>query len=617
MDFFEHQTRARRKTGWLILYFVLAILGIIAALQVALAFATGVPFLDLELLGLISAGVLLIVTAGSLFKFFELSRGGGVVAEMLGGSLVGPQTTDLREIQLRNVVEEMSIASGVPVPDVYVLGGENGINAFAAGNGPGDAVVAVTRGTLNSLTRDELQGVIAHEFSHILNGDMRMNLRLIGALNGILLLAILGRILLRTGFWTGGRVRTNRENGNGQIPIVAVGLVLLIVGSIGLLFAKMIKAAVSRQREFLADASAVQFTRNPDGIAGALFKIGRASSLLATPRADEASHLFFGNGVGGAFAGMFATHPPIDERIAAVAPNFDAATVGRDEARRPVELPTSSPRPWTDAAGSLTARNIALAAAGLTMLPTFAKGATRESASAVSLVYAFLLSDDKSTRAAQLESLGGPEVRRRQVLVDFARRSEIPRESWLSVIDLCFPALRHLSPDQYRTFRSEVRRLTDADGKVELFEYVLQKALVRHLDCYYGKTNEPVERYRSVIPLLPDLVTVMLALAWFDSENPAQRQESFAAGVDSLNLTPDAYPPQSVEAVRLDAVDRALDRLAQANGPTKRKILVACGRVVTADERIEPRQGALLRAVADTLGCPIPPFATEPAVESA
>lgn len=610
MDFFEHQDRARRKTGWLIIYFIFALIGIIAALQVVATLAMGESLLNLQTLGLVAGGTVVVVTLGSLFKMAELSRGGGVVAEMLGGQQIDPHTTNLPEVQLRNVVEEMSLASGVPVPDIYVLPDEAGINAFAAGNEPGDAVVAVTRGTLEALTRDELQGVIAHEFSHILNGDMRLNIRLIGALNGILLLTILGRILMRAGFWTGGRVRSSRDNGNGQIPIFVIGIALLAVGGIGLFFANLIKAAVSRQREFLADASAVQFTRNPDGIAGALSKIGRATGRLTTPRAGEASHLFFGDGVENAFSSLFATHPPIAERIAAIAPGFDPASVRKVLRPEAKSAAPAANRDWTDAAGNLTGHNLVVGAAVLAAMPEFAREAAHEASAAVVLTYSLLVSSDEATRDRQLDALEVSDAERKGVVADLERRGEIAEESWLATVDLCLPALRRLSPEQYQTFRANVRSLIEADGQVSLFEYVLHKVMVRHLDGYFGGKKRAPERYRSVMPLLPDLVTVMSALAWFDSEEPAQRQASFEAGVDSLNLKPGAFPMDRVDGVQLGDVDGALDRLAETDGATKKKILIACGRVVMADESIEPRQGALLRAVADTLGCPIPPFAT-------
>src|SRR4051812_7989234 len=255
-------------------------------------------------------GTLGIIGTGSFFKTLSLARGGRAVAELLDGRLGNPNSTDAQERKLLNIVEEMAIASGVPVPQVYVMDGEPGINAFAAGHSASDAAVSVTRGALTMLTRDELQGVIAHEFSHLLNGDMKLNLRLMGLIFGILCLTVIGRVLIRT---------SGKKN-----PLPLLGLALIIIGWVGVLFGRLIQAAVSREREFLADASAVQFTRNPSGLAGALKKIGGLAegSQLQTNRAEEASHFFFANGLKSRFFG-FATHPPLIERIKALDPSFD------------------------------------------------------------------------------------------------------------------------------------------------------------------------------------------------------------------------------------------------------------------------------------------------------
>ena len=262
----------------------------------------------------------------------------------MGGRLLHPQTTDLNERKILNVVEEMAIAAGTPVPPVYLLENEEGINAFAAGHAPNDAIIGVTRGCVQTLSRDELQGVIGHEFSHILNGDMRLNLRLMGVLFGILLIGLTGYILLRSTSGYGYRVRVNsRDDDRGRRNILPlIGLALYVIGYVGVFFANLIKAAVSRQREFLADASAVQFTRNPEGIAGALKKIGRlAGSAMHEPRAAEASHMFFGNigGVGQLF-GLLATHPPLVERIRRLDPSFDG-----DFSKVRLDAPAAEPTP--------------------------------------------------------------------------------------------------------------------------------------------------------------------------------------------------------------------------------------------------------------------------------
>ncbi len=313
IDFFDQQQAAHQRTGRLVFLFVLAvvliILSVYAAVMVVLVLLNkGHGPVAPELLfdparfALITTLVILVIGLGTLYKVVQLRAGGAVVARQLGGRLVDPGTTDLAERRLLNVVEEMALASGTPVPSVFVLDQEQSINAFAAGFGPGDAVVSVSRGCLEYLSRDELQGVIAHEFSHILNGDMRFNLRLIGLLHGILLLALIGQILMRMTGRSNYSYRSSQGDGDRRdssaLVFFLLGLALLVIGFVGVFFGRLIKCAISRQREFLADASAVQFTRNPDGIGGALKKIGGLAegSRIENPNAEEACHLFFGQG---------------------------------------------------------------------------------------------------------------------------------------------------------------------------------------------------------------------------------------------------------------------------------------------------------------------------------
>ena len=351
-DFFTRQDAARRKTTRLVVLFVLAVLAIMVSIDLLLAATIGYASggseggrrdywaiaTDPWLVGLAVIGTLVVVGGGSLFKVAQLRGGGKVVAEELGGRLLHPDTSDPTEQQLQNVVQEMAIASGTPTPPVYLLDHEQGINAFAAGFTPSDAVIGITRGTAERLTRDELQGVVAHEFSHILNGDMRLNIRLIGILHGILIIGLLGYFVLRASMFSGYRRRSSRDQGGGAMVLLALGAGLAAVGFFGTFFGNLIKAAVSRQREFLADASAVQFTRHPDGIAGALKKIAgfSAGSRVQSPNAPAASHMFFGRATGG-FSGMFSTHPPLEERIRRIDPSWDGTV--------PEEVERAAPRP--------------------------------------------------------------------------------------------------------------------------------------------------------------------------------------------------------------------------------------------------------------------------------
>jgi Zn-dependent protease with chaperone function len=322
-DFFERQAVARRNTKWLVVMFVFAVIAIVGTTFVATAIALGAADshgrVNLAFPFLASVGALVTIILGSLYKTAQLAATGGTgVAERLGGRRVFPNTIDPVERRLLNVVEEMALASGVPVPPVFLLSEEQGINAFAAGYSPSDAVVGITRGTAQQLTRDQLQGVVAHEFSHILNGDMRLNLRLIGVLHGILLMGLLGREVLRFGSYGGGNRRSKND---GVAYLLIIGLAFMVLGFLGLFIGNLIKAAASRQREYLADASAVQFTRNPEGIAGALKRIGAAvfGSVIKSPRAAEASHMYFAEGV----SSLFASHPALHDRIRRVDPQWD------------------------------------------------------------------------------------------------------------------------------------------------------------------------------------------------------------------------------------------------------------------------------------------------------
>jgi Zn-dependent protease with chaperone function len=515
---------------------------------------------------------------------------------MLGGFPVNPSTTNAGERRLLNVVEEMSLASGVPVPQVYVLE-EEAINAFAAGYGTADAAVGVTRGCIERLTRDELQGVIGHEFSHILNGDMRLNIRLMGLLNGILFLALLGGVLMRLALTSRPRSSNDKNGGSIVAALIAGGLVLYIVGWIGVFFGKLIKAAVSRQREFLADASAVQYTRNPRGLAGALSKIASHSSRLEHPKAQEASHMFFGNGMDEAWLGLFATHPPIQRRIAEIAPNFDP------QESSPTLPPVASAKPSFSGDAQLAAATSMLAG-----LPEFSRPAMREIHSACALVFALLLSEDESVRESQLAALEIDAALRKETGEMFARRSQLSSAQRISLVDLAIPVLRGLSPQQYGVFSGQVGQLIEADGQIHLFEYTLQKLLLRHLDAAFTKATPSRVQHKSLVPLLPDTGILLSAIANADDGESNALDAAFQAGVFRLGKSAVAFPLARQSSVNLKEFDRALEDLATASLAVKKTILTACSAAVVHDGVVNDTQFELLRAIADTVDCPVPPF---------
>jgi Zn-dependent protease with chaperone function len=611
MDFFEAQETARSRSRTLVLLYVAAIVGIIAAVYIAatlpLAMYTGQPMRfqpDVLLWSVLGVG--LIVGVGSITKTSQLRKGGSVVAEMLGGRRVRPDTTDPDERRLLNVVEEMSIASGTPVPDVFVLDHEEGINAFAAGFGLHDAAVAVTRGTLRQLDRDELQGVIAHEFSHILNGDMRLNIRLIGLLHGILLLAIIGRGLLY--------VRGGGRGRDGAAQIALIGLVLLIVGYIGVLFGRLIQAAVSRQREYLADAAAVQFTRNPDGIAGALKKIGgyEEGARVRDHHAEEVGHMFFARGVRGSLSGLFATHPPLEERIRRVDRAFQA--MPREARETPSGTPATAGALGFAAGGAVasagapTAEQVRYAGELLRLLPPELRAAAHEPALARPLVFALLLSDKPEVRERQLGDLSrhaGADAAERteRLLPAIAKAGEAIR---LPLIDVALPTLRQLSPPERRDFRQAVHRLIETDGRIRVFDFALMHIIDAHLD--ERQDRRPKVTIRSLDRVVDEVSVLLSALAWAGAEDESSARAALAEGTQQLPDHGRSITLHDRADLDLPRVDAALTALESTSMGVRRQILEACARLVLADAQVRAPEAELLRAVAESLECPIPPL---------
>ncbi len=578
-----------------------------------------------ELFILVSVGTLVLIGGGSLFKISQLANGGSAVAEMLGGRPINANTAAPEERKLLNVVEEMAIASGTPIPQIYVLPNESGINAFAAGHSTKDMVICATRGCLQGLTRDELQGVIGHEFSHILNGDMRLNLRLMGLIFGLVCVTVFGRMLLNTG---------GRKN---ALPIF--GIALLIIGSIGVFFGKLIKSAVSRQREFLADASSVQFTRNPAGLANALKKVGACGSRLNNPNAEDASHFFFANGLRESFAGMFSTHPPLEQRIRALDPAWDGKFI-------PVELPESSvaanlsSRPPLQTArppqlgdllggriassaakpfsvlgagmllqtGAPTARHLDYAADWRAKLPPALDAAAREPMSAVALIYALLLSHDDAMRTrqfAQLATQTAPGISE-QTAALFPSVMKLESRARLPLASLAMTALRRLSLAQYEQFTRNLHYIIASDEQLELFEYAIQKIVLRQLEPAFKPPKRPVINFYVIKPLIPDAVLLLSALAYAGQNEPAAIETAFRQGAAKLNA-PGANLATIVNCA-LSKVDVVLDRLNQATPQIKKLVLEACAETVAADGVIQESEAELLRAIAETLDCAIPPL---------
>ncbi|MFV3305368.1 M48 family metallopeptidase [Pseudomonas sp. NY15181] len=633
MNFFEHQDRARRQTGRLVLLLTVAVVCLVTITSFALGWLwrhLGEPELrvrsslpDAELYPTVAGIIIAVVVLGALFKQRQLRAGGKVVAERLGGRLLNLSASNADERRLLNVVEEMALASGSPVPPVYVLE-EGSINAFAAGLTPRDAVIGITRGAIEQLERHELQGVIAHEFSHIHHGDMLLNTRLTALLHGILLLGLIGEGMLR--IWSdssysigGGSRRSNSDDEKGRtgkviLVVVACGVVLYVLGYVGTFFGQLIKASVSRQREFLADASAVQFTRDPSTIAGALKKIGGNpfGALLSAPRAAEFSHMYFGDGVGSSW---FDTHPPLKERIRRVDPGWD----GRYPKFEPrLDVALMSKEAWTAAVSGQpyqpSAVDVAVAAVGaptvahlqaargtLQRLDERLQRAAHDTEGAQALVYGLLLDSEPGLRARQLEQL------KTRLGLSLALQLDLLEESLLHLdpgqrlplLDLAMPALKQLDALGFTALRENMALLIKFDGKVKLLEWTLLRIVERNLRPGSAKIGNVA------LAELEEPAAVLLAfLARIGETCAAQTEQAFSDAWGGLPFAPRPLPA----AGQLRELEAALKKLEQLRPLQKPQLLKAMARCVEQDGHINVSEAELMRAVADILDCPMPPL---------
>ena len=627
MNFFAHQYRARRTTGRLVVLMAVAVAGIVGAtyLLVAGIFIVGsrpddaqgvIPaaaWWQPDIFAAVAASVGAVVGGGSGYKAMQLSGGGSRLATLLGGRLLPPDTRDPLERKILNVVEEMAIASGMTVPPVYLLDHEDGINAFAAGIRLDDAVIGATRGAVEQLNRDELQGVMAHEFGHILHGDMRLNVRLIAIVHGILVIGLLGHMLLRLAGHSMGRRRDSKDDGLPAM-LALFGTALMVIGFVGTFLGSLIKAAVSRQREFLADASAVQFTRNPAGLAGALAKIATATagSRLATPHAAEASHLFFASALGS----LFATHPPLQERIrrldAAAASDIPAAAApglatGADEAAASLVAGERLvlAKEAVAAIGAPQTADIALSRVDIDTIAAPLQAASHEPFGCCAVIYGLVLDRNSEVQARQREHLAGHAEP--GVLKEFERLlpmiEMVPRRQWLTLVDTAVGTLKGLSLPQYRQFRENLMILVTADRRLGLFEWMLQKIVVHHLDPVFGKKSS--RRHRSRRPRPRDVTILLSSLAHAGSRHAETVEAAFARGAARTGLAGLKLLPR--DEARVAALDAALDALARIKPASRERLMDAVVATLSHDGTIIPQEAELLRGVAEVLDCPMPP----------
>ena len=631
MNFFEQQAAAKRTSTRLVVLFAMAVIGIVFAVDVAALLAFGHGGNVAGLLVFSTLATLAIIGTGSMYRIASLRGGGETVALQLGGVPVPEDTTDPQLRRLRNVIEEIAIASGVPVPRVFVLEHETAINAFAAGYSTSDAAVAVTRGTLDKLNRDELQGVIAHEFSHILNGDMRLNVRLIGVLFGILMLGLIGRKIL----WYGGGSR-----GKGAVAILAAALVAIVIGAIGMFFGRMIKAGISRTRESLADASAVQFTRQTAGLAGALKKIAgvhEGSKLGDRGDAEEVSHMLFGDGTG--LRGLFATHPPILKRIQALEPSFNAANLQQlqvqwlasppDGMREDLQMglaPQGMPGHGTQLPSTTRELNLTppmvssqvahpqsddytRADAIVSGIPNDLRDLARQRDTVMPLLLALLIGEDADSRSHQYTEIAarmGETVARASLDLHEGSLRELHPMQRLPLASLAFPVLRLRPRPQLDTFMDTVFAMINADGQVSLFEYCLGRLL--HVQLRESLDPARYAKFGNRKPgnVRQEFATLLGVVAQSGNADPAEAKRAYLAGMQRV-LPRDhvAYAPPANGVLALDGVWEPLDAL----DPLAKQVMVeAITAAVSHDGRVSVAEAELLRTICGVLHCPLPPM---------
>ena len=634
MDFFAQQAHVRRSTRFLVLLFVLAVLLIVAATDVVVVmtwFIWGHHHRLSPSVWVISSIVVVgFIALCSMYRIQSLSGGGQSVAESVGAVPVSPDTNDPQLRQLRNVIEEVAIASGLPVPDIYLMQDEHGINAFAAGYSPSDAAICVTQGCIDQLSRDELQGVIAHEFSHVLNGDMRLNIRLMGLLFGIMVLAIIGRQMM----WVGGG-RSGRLSGDdGRQGLIA--LALLGIGYTGFFFGRLIQAGVARSRESLADASAVQFTRQTAGIAGALKKIAvldEGSALQAGNR-HEVAHMLFGE-ADDTYDAWYATHPPLRERIRILEPGFQNEELvqlaqslrNASVAREAVSADTSGP-PMSAASGAALLQQASAtgtpaasaqpsqagagsfehAAALPQSIPATLTNATQQPESALPLVLALAMSAHDDLRAQQRRTIAnafGDDLQ--YAVTSLAGQIEaLSPVVRMPLVALSFPALKQLPQGRQQTLLTTLEALVGMDSKVDLDEYCLARLLRVQLLEAMRPRRAPVDGQKKLPACRDSVMLVCAVVAAHGSTDDAAARRAWLLAMDQ------AFPGQAPtwQTPSLDwqqPFERALDDLDGLMPAAKEIVILSLLRAIRADGVIKAAETELLRVICASLHCPLPP----------
>ncbi len=634
MNFFESQAKAKRSTSILLVLFIFAIISIILITNIFIILVffyytdgsfsvlqgSFLDIFDWQIFLLSGAAVLTVIAIASLYKLKELSAGGHIVAESLGARLVPRDTMVAKYKQLINVVDEMAIASGISAPPVYVLD-EQGINAFAAGLSVDDAVIGVTQGALDAFERDELQGVIAHEFSHIFNGDMRLNIRIVGLLHGILLIGIIGRGVLNSIRYSRGRISSSRSSkkGDARGAIIMLGVGLSVIGFVGTTIGEIIKSLISQQREYLADASAVRFTRYPLGIANALRKIGAVGSNIKSSSSSTYSHLYFADGVSDFWDSLFSTHPKLSDRILRIYPRWDGSYISKKEPKNIYKrkdkskikeqfvevVTTSAVFTAMDQIGEANEARVNQAAILIESIPNSLKGMSENPFSAQAVIFALICSLDNKTNQKQMkyiDSYSNTLLKHTQLALMSVE--SLKRDAYLPLMRLSITSLKMMSLAQYKRFKKCVNQLIYADDKISLFEWSIQYLVLAPLDIVFGISKLPKDKYSHLGAIREEVTIFISVLAKEQKGDHISAKEAFDIAKKKVGVTSLKYIDYELDTYSI--LSRVVLTLQNAKIGVRKKILEMAIVVLEHDGEISAQDLEVLNATSSILRLPLP-----------
>jgi len=636
MDFYKEQENSKKKSALLLLIFIISICVVVffvgmffIAIDV-FVYEEGTKSFNLtpsyilqnaRLNVIISSflSIFIVIVYGASKKFDELERGGYVIANELGGRLLFGESASSKEKTLINVADEMSLAAGVGSVPIYIIENKH-INAFVAGTTYDNAVLSVTRGAVELLNRDELQGVIAHEFSHIFNGDMKLNNFASGCISGILYIFIIGTEL----FFPLQFTATKHFSGITPKDVLRIfvypltmsaGIALMLLGVVGVACAAFMQFALNRQREYLADASAVQFTRYPQGIANALKKIGMYGDTLNNLRAGCYEHIFFSS----------HSSPSVGKRIKKIEPHWDGEFIEtrdkQDEifSRKKIHPLTMSIKALTVAhilgqitnSGVINDRALKHAKEVLNSIPDNVKQNAQNPLGAEFIIYTLLLDKNHESRKLQCIAIAGKlfkDLKHQdtavKMLMDmYESIGFLEPVAYLDIIHICASTLKNISANQYAVFRKQVNELILHDEHVSVFEWCVRYIVLYPLDMAFGLRKTPLDIHTHIGALKNELEILLSALSYIQFKDDANGRDIFERVKKQGGITALKYIPYSEFSP--ERFEKVVDEIQNSKPMVRRKILELCIFALNGDGEINNRDIAVIHALGEVLHLPL------------